>query len=568
MILLAFNAQSQLSNSGKETLINTTTTNNQQRPAVDMNIDGNYVVAWESQNQDGDGYGVYAAVYDNTGAVTTSEFLVNTTTDNDQRFPDVAMSSSGEFVIVWQSYGEDGDNWGIYFQRYTSSNIADGSPILVNSTTSGRQCMPKIAMNDSGNFAITWESNGEIYAAGYRSDGTSIASEFQVNTTTINIQNYPNIAMDSDGNFVITWQSYDQDGDGFGVYHQKYNASAVAEGKETGVNTTTSGQQTKPSISMDEVGNYIIVWADNEADGDGIGVFGQLFNTEGTTNNSEFQVNTTTIGAQDNPQVAMGINGLFSVVWNSYAQDGQYTGVYNQSYDYTGSTSGTETLINTTTNYFQQFPAIDLCSNSETIIVWQDGALNETNLLEADGYGVVFQKSDAVASPIELLYFYAEKADKGVLLDWQTTTEINNAYFDVEWSANGIDFEKIGQVLGAGTTNEPQFYELMQTMPMTGNNFYRLKQVDFDGNFEYSKILNIEYETKQIEYRIFPNPTSDFINIENGIEGEIAQIFNASGQLVKSFSLQSPITRHNISNLSKGTYFIKIGTTIQRILIQ
>ena len=567
-MFLTFKAQSQLSSSGSETLINTTIASNQQRPAVAMGSNGNYVVAWESQSQDGDGYGIYAAIYDNIGTVIIGELLVNSTTDNDQRFPDIAMASSGKFVIVWQSYDEDGDNWGIYFQRYNSSNSAEGSQILVNSTISGRQCMPKIAMDDSGNFGITWESDGEIYAATYSSDGTSIASEFQINTTTTNSQNYPNIAMDSDGNFVIAWQSYDQDGDGFGIYHQRYNSSAVAQGTEILVNTTTSGQQAKSSVSMAENGNYIIVWTDNSADGDEIGVFGQLFNADGTTDNSEFQVNTTVAGAQDNPQVAMGINGEFSVVWDSYGQDGQYMGVYNQSYNADASTSGAEILINTTTDYFQQFPAIDLWANSETVIVWQDGQLNESNSLDADGYGVVFQRYDAAVLPIELLYFYAEKTEEGVLLDWQTTTEINNAYFDVEWSMNGIDFEKIGQILGAGTTNEPQFYELLHKTPIVGNNYYRLKQVDFDDKFEYSNILNIEYQTEQIEYRIFPNPTSNFINIENGIEGEIVQIFNASGQLVESFSLQSPITHHNVSNFPKGIYFIKIGTTVKRILIQ
>jgi hypothetical protein len=82
-----------------------------------------------------------------------------------------------------------------------------------------------------------------------------------------------------------------------------------------------------------------------------------------------------------------------------------------------------------------------------------------------------------------LLYFYGKKAENGVLLSWETATEINNDYFDVEWSMDGISFEKIGQVQGAGTTAEIQLHEFLHKKPVNGNNYYRLKQVDFDEKF-------------------------------------------------------------------------------------
>ena len=566
--LLSFNAKSQLTTNGSETVANTTTSNNQQRPAIAMDANGNYIVVWESQDQDGDGYGIYAQIYDNTGTVQKSEFLVNTTTSNDQRFPDIAVDSDGDFAVVWQSYDQDGDNWGIYFQRFDNTYTAQGSETLVNVTITGRQCMPKIAMDDNGNFAIVWESDGEIHGATYNADGTSAVSEFQINSTSTNIQGYPDIAMDNDGDFVITWQSYDQDGDGFGIYHQRYNASAVTQGSETLVNTTTNNQQTSPSISIDDNGNYIIVWTDDAADGDGKGIFGQLYYADGTTNVSEFQVNTTTFGTQDNAQVIMTTGGAFSVVWNSYGQDGEYTGIYNQSYNTNGSTSGSETLVNTTINYFQQFPAITISSNLEAIIVWQDGQLNEINSLDSDGYGVIFQRYNATVLPVELLYFYAEKQNENVLLNWETATEINNNYFDVEWSINGIDFQKIGQVQGAGTSYSIHLYDFLHTSPAQGLNYYRLKQVDFDGKFEYSRVLNIDYQLKDIDYRIFPNPASDYITIENALADEVVQIFSSNGQLVKSIQIPNIQCQIPVHDLPKGTYFIKIGTTVKRIIIQ
>ena len=572
-VQLTVNSFAQLATSGSETVANTTTSNNQQRPAVAMDGSGKYIVAWESLSQDGDGYGIYAQGYNSDGTVNTSEYLVNTTTANDQRMVDVAMNDNTNSVVVWQSYDQDGDNWGIYFQRYNSSFSAVGSETKVNTTTSGRQCMPKVAMDDNGNFAITWESDGDIYAAIYNSSGIAVLSQFQVNTTTSDQQSYPDITMDKDGDFVITWQSYNQDGDGFGIYNQRYNSAGVAQGNETIVNTTTSNQQTNPSISIDDDGNYIIVWTDNSADGDRKGIFGQLFNADGTTNGNEFQVNTTTTNVQDNSQVEMTRGGTFSVVWNSYAQDGQYTGIYNQSYNKDGSTNGAEMLVNTTTNYFQQFPAIALANNMEAVIIWQDGNNNENSSLDTDGYGVVFQAYSAAALPVELLYFYAEKVNKGVQLDWQTATELNNSHFEIEWSpsveqagTNGIDFKKIGEVAGAGTTNDVQFYDFLHQTPVIGMNYYRLKQFDFDGTFEYSDVLNIEYRTRNIEYRIFPNPTSAFITIENLQEGELVQVFSSNGQFIEAY--QSPINNLSVRHLPKGTYFIKIGTQVKRVLIQ
>jgi hypothetical protein len=187
--------------------------------------------------------------------------------------------------------------------------------------------------------------------------------------------------------------------------------------------------------------------------------------------------------------------------------------------------------------------------------------------------------SDAAALPVELLYFYAKKEGENIRLDWQTATEINNSHFDVEWSKDGVSFEKIGEVAGAGTTNEVQFYDYIDDLNRVGFenrhslHYYRLKQLDlpagqagFDEKFEYTNILSIEFHKLQIDYRIYPNPASNFITIENVVQEELIQIFSANGQLVEEH--QAPINNRSISHLPKGTYFVKIGATVKRILIQ
>jgi uncharacterized repeat protein (TIGR01451 family) len=178
--------------------------------------------------------------------------------------------------------------------------------------------------------------------------------------------------------------------------------------------------------------------------------------------------------------------------------------------------------------------------------------------------------------PVELFAFKGFQSQNGIQLTWQTATEINNSHFEVEWSTDGKTFEKIAQVQGAGTTNNMQFYTSLHSTPASGLNYYRLKQVDFDGKFEYSHIVNVERTTNSshdlqgsdIEYQIFPNPATDYIEIHGINEGELVQIFNINGQLLKEFQNQSNHKILPITDLLKGTYMIKIGNTTPHIFIK
>jgi hypothetical protein len=89
-----------------------------------MDRDGNFVVVWASKDQDGDGWGVYARRYDASGP--GEEFRVNAATAGDQLNPSVAMNHLGEFVVAWSSKGQDGDGWGVYARRYDATGAGAG----------------------------------------------------------------------------------------------------------------------------------------------------------------------------------------------------------------------------------------------------------------------------------------------------------------------------------------------------------------------------------------------------------------------------------------------------------
>lgn len=179
-----------------------------------------------------------------------------------------------------------------------------------------------------------------------------------------------------------------------------------------------------------------------------------------------------------------------------------------------------------------------------------------------------FAVSGASVLPVELIYFYGEKMDAGVQLFWETATEINNSHFEVEWSTDGRAYQKIGHVKGAGTTTTIQKYGFLHKTPANGNNYYRLKQMDFDGKYEYTNIINIRYEPSGLQYSIYPNPASDFILFENIAEDETVQVFNAEGKFVKEFLATKNNSQYSMAELPKGAYFIKIGDSVKRLIIQ
>jgi hypothetical protein len=104
----------------------------------------------------------------------------------------------------------------------------------------------------------------------------SAASGFQVNTFTAGAQESPKAASDAEGDYVIAWQSGGQDGDGNGIYAQRYSAAGAAQGSEFRVNTHTSGNQQAPAVAMDSTGDFVIAWQSDGQDGDGNGIYAQL----------------------------------------------------------------------------------------------------------------------------------------------------------------------------------------------------------------------------------------------------------------------------------------------------
>ncbi len=181
--------------------------------------------------------------------------------------------------------------------------------------------------------------------------------------------------------------------------------------------------------------------------------------------------------------------------------------------------------------------------------------------------------------PVELTSFTARTNNENVDLNWETASELNSQSFQIEKSNNGEDFKMIGEVRSAGTTAETQYYNFTDNNPSKGTNYYRLKQVDFDGTFEYTKIINIEFYNQGFEFTIKPNPASDFINVQlvsNERSDYRIELIGMDGRVVRTFSeelnLLNENLRLNLTSISSGIYFLKINNvkqvTTQKLMIK
>lgn len=153
----------------------------------------------------------------------------------------------------------------------------------------------------------------------------------------------------------------------------------------------------------------------------------------------------------------------------------------------------------------------------------------------------------ASSLPIELTYFSGIPDNGIVNLLWQTATEKNNKHFEIEKSKNGVDYQTILFIPSKGkygTSSSRLNYEATDPDPLTGTIYYRLKQVDYDGQFSLSKIISITYKKQDPECVIYPNPNSGIFSILlSGTKKNVpvhVQIYNSPGNLIYS-KIISPV---------------------------
>jgi hypothetical protein len=369
---------------GSEVQVNTTVASGQQQPSLVTLSDGGYVIVWTDGR-------VFLQRYDASGVAVGGEVRVDPTgfvPGNGGIEPSVASLSGGGYVVTWWSNnGVNGQD--VFAQRYDASGVAQGGATLVNTTTGDQQFYQSAAGLSGGSYVVTWMSLSQdgsgygIYVQRFNASGVAQGGEVLVNTTTANDQLYPTVVGLVGGGYVIAWQSSND----FTIYSQRYNAAGVAQGGETQVGTPgTVGQFPPASIAALADGGYVVTWS-AFSDGSSLGIYARRYDANGVALSGVTLVNTTTADEQTYPAVTA-IQDGYVITWTSGSQDGSGYGVYAQRYSLSGMPVGGEFLVNTTTNDNQFIPAIAALPGGGFVITWQ------SNNQDGDSLGVYAQRFD------------------------------------------------------------------------------------------------------------------------------------------------------------------------------
>ncbi len=350
----------------------------QSVPSISMDAAGNFVIVWyDFRNANWD---IYFQRYNDAGIALGVNTKVNDDTqDASQEHPLIAMDPTGNFVIVWDD--RRNNNYDIYYQRYTSTGGALGVNTKVNDDMGiAKQWNPLISMDAAGNFVLVWSDernvNRDIYYQRYTSTGGALGVNTKVNDDTGNAdQVSPAILIDVAGNFVIVWQDFRNAN--WDIYFQRYTSIGGVLGVNTKVNDDAGSEfQMGPSTSMDAVGNFVIVWQDSR--NINWDIYFQRFTNTGAALGANIKVNDDAgIMHQRTPSISMDGVGNFVIVWqdNRY---GQYNpDIFGQRYFATGNPNdGNYRIVADGPNEGEISPAV-CADNSSIIFAWMDNRRSE-----------------------------------------------------------------------------------------------------------------------------------------------------------------------------------------------
>jgi hypothetical protein len=303
-------------------------------PAVAVDASGRSVVAWTAFGDDR--HDVWVRRFDADDQPLGDPVQVNTLTADDQRYPRLALRPDGKLLVVWQSEEPDTTQVGnpsrfVIRGRLLNNDLsAAGSEYLLSTLSTDLliDVSVDVAPLSNNGFAVVWESNqsvgdddesksiqGRIVA----SNGLPTGSQFQVNDLISGGQRDSAVSALSAGGFLVVWAGRSDGTDtGTSIQGRRFSNAGAALATDFQINTTTDGTQDNPDVSVDSAGNLLAVWTTPTAETSRTQVFARFLGNTGSPTGSDFQVHPTNdLDHQLDPRVAAGKVNRFLVTWHS-----------------------------------------------------------------------------------------------------------------------------------------------------------------------------------------------------------------------------------------------------------
>jgi hypothetical protein len=545
----------------------------------------NAVIAFSDIRAGGD-FKVYAYLISPSGNFLWGANGVSLSTAADmQPNPRITQTTDGYYIITWPSLSTPSK---IAVQKLdmAGNKLYGNDPLYITSGTSEQYTHPVPVPGENGSYIIGFEGTTgtfpgltvHLYAQKYSTTG--IPQWGSAPVTITNAGGFPfyqitNIISDESYGVVFIWYDDRDLNNIYSTFVQRVNASGAVLFSPNGVEVSSlsSNHHLNPDVVINSSTNEIYAfWVEQNNLQSLAGISGQKLSSTGTklwgNNGMTFKAMDSNTDYHMSAQFAVG---------NSFVYYLEYIGVTQNalgkafSLDGNGNFNWAGNIVTFSTAVSSKSRLVsDVYSNGVSVLAWSDGRLDAggiyTQNIQANGLfgGVV---------PVELISFSAIQNGNQVDLEWQTATEANNSGFEIERMKNDI-WETIGFVPGYGTTTERHHYSFIDENIQSGVYEYRLKQIDYDGEFKYSNSVKIEIispEDYQL-YQNYPNPfnpstvisyqlpVSSYVTLRiyDALGNEVSTLVNeykSAGKYEVEFEPES-----STKNLVSGIYFYQLRT--------
>ena len=461
--------------------------------------------------------------------------------------PKVTVTTEGNAVVVWTNFSTP-SKIAAQMLAPDGTKLWGTNPIYFESTTGHGYSVPDVVPGTSGSVVMSWEDVSgsfpsqtiNLFTQQILSDGSFGWGTSPVeitNTAGIPFYEFPEIKSDGNGGAIFYWYDDRDFNNLFSSFVQWVSSDGTvhfpANGSEVSTNGTT--HHLNPTVAFDQSTNETYAfWVEQNSTQSMAGVFGQKFASDGTrlwTNsgkqlkamdgNTVLSLSSLASGGNEYVYYLEEINNSFTHLVKAFSID------TDGNFNWSGNIILPSTVVSTKSRLVS-----DISSNAMSKLAWSD----ERN----DGGGIYAQNINADGTfgieivPVELSSFSGNYVNGNVELSWTTATEINNSGFEIDRlrpSDFDASWEQIGFVEGNGTTTEIHRYDFKDKNISAGKYKYRLKQIDFDGSFEYSNIIEVDVAApgKFSLKQNYPNPFNPTTKIKYTIRPPLGPPFAKGG---------------------------------------
>ncbi|MEO7418608.1 MAG: hypothetical protein ABI163_16230, partial [Thermoanaerobaculia bacterium] len=299
--------------------------------------------------------------------VRPAQFVVPPSTAENNFLSDLAMDGAGNLTFLWWSLNED-----VFTQRFSSADVPLG-PVVRLDEPRFRSSGGTVAANQRGDILMIWK---RFFESG-RTESVLQRTSPVLSTLKLRLKGEADVAVDRDGNFVVVWAGPSPAGRR--VFGQRYNSNGTPRGPEFNAATSTTGDHRSPSVAMNQnTGEFVVVWEVRNKNGDGLGIYGQRFGFTTGRQGSEFPIYVP--AASERPsslqpfaaQVARADNGSFAVIWRTPVAGISPLDVVGQRYNNAGEPVGARLVIDEDDRIQDSRPQIAMSPAGDFVVAWDD----------------------------------------------------------------------------------------------------------------------------------------------------------------------------------------------------